>query len=554
MTCDFLGCVLRAFALCVVLALPMAQVAAQAADEYAHRIVPGDTLIGIAADFLTQPADWPRLKRLNGIDDALRLQPGAVLRMPLTWLSRAPATAVVAFVHGSATVQAPGAAARALRAGDTIGSGDRLHTGAESSMTLQLHEGSRIVVTADSDVVVVQLLVLGRPRVPSVQLRVERGNAELRVPPSAEPRGFEILTPAVNLGVRGTEFRARVDPGGTVTRLEVLQGRVAGSAGRAGGSVEVGAGLGIVAPQGRPLPAPRRLLPAPDLGGVAGRIERLPLRLAWRPLAGAGAYRAQVLPASGDDEILLDGRFERPEARFADLPDGRYRLRVRGLDAEALEGRDASTVFVLKARPEAPLPIEPAAGAALVGDSVRFAWARVAGARRYRLQVSATPDFAAPLLDDDTLADAGRSVDLPPGSYHWRVATIVAGADGGADAGPFGEPDSFSLRALPPPPAAEPTQPAADGIEIRWPAPEPGRQVRIQVAADAEFGRLLLDRSGAEASVRLRRPAPGTYFLRLKTIESDGLEGPWSTPQAIEVPLSKWWLLLPLGLLLVVGL
>ncbi len=553
MPCDILGRLLRAAALCGALLLPSVPAGAQAPDEYAYRIAPGDTLIGIAADFLTQPADWLRLQRLNGIDDALRLRPGTVLRLPLAWLSRSPMTAAVAFVHGTALLQRPGAPALALRPGDTVGGGDRLLVGADSSLTLALHEGSRIVVTADSEIVIVHLLALGKARVPSVQLRVDRGNAELRVPPTGEPRRFEIRTPAVNLGVRGTEFRARVDPGGTVTRLEVLRGRVAGSAAPAAAAVEIGAGLGIVAPAGRPLPPPQRLLPAPDLSGVAGRIDRLPLRFAWRPLAGATAYRAQVLPAADENAVLLDGRFDGPEARFAGLPDGRYRLRVRGLDAQALEGLDASTVFILKARPEAPLMIEPAPGASVLGGGIRFAWARVAGARRYRLQVSATPDFTAPLLDDDTLTEPGRSLDLPPGSWHWRVATIGVDADGRDDPGPFGDTQSFVQRALPPAPEAQ-SGPAPGGIEIRWRTPPLGQQVQVQVAADAGFERLLLDRRSADASVRLPPPAPGTYFVRLKTIESDGLEGPWGAPQQFEVPLSKWWLLLPLGLLLLVGL
>ena len=288
---DTFGSLLRAAALCGALLLPPSA-QAQSDGEYAYRIAPGDTLIGIAADFLAQPDDWPRLQRLNGIDDASRLRPASILRLPLAWLSRSPLTAAVAFVHGTVTAQAPGMPPQALQAGAAVGSGDRLRTAADSSLTLALHDGSRIVVTADSEVLIVHLLALGKARVPSVQLRVERGNAELRVPPSGEPRRFEIRTPAINLGVRGTEFRARVDPGGGVTRLEVLQGRVAGSAAPAAGTVEVGAGLGLVAPAGRPLPAPRPLLPAPDLSGVAGRLDRVPLRLSWRPLPGAGGATA----------------------------------------------------------------------------------------------------------------------------------------------------------------------------------------------------------------------------------------------------------------------
>lgn len=60
---------------------------------------------------------------------------------------------------------------------------------------------------------------------------------------------------------------------------------------------------------------------------------------------------------------MLDGTFETPTAKWADLPDGRYLLRVRGTDRTGLEGLNADRAFVLKARPEPPFIISnPIAG------------------------------------------------------------------------------------------------------------------------------------------------------------------------------------------------
>ena len=33
----------------------------------------------------------------------------------------------------------------------------------------------------------------------------------------------------------------------------------------------------------------------------------------------------------------------------------------------------------------------------------------------------------------------------------------------------------------------------------------------------------------------------------MKTVDIDGLEGPWGAPQQFDVPRSRWWLLLPLA-------
>ena len=43
----------------------------------------------------------------------------------------------------------------------------------------------------------------------------------------------------------------------------------------------------------------------------------------------------------------MDGVFAGPAAKWADLPDGRYVLRVRAIDAGGLEGVNAERAFTL---------------------------------------------------------------------------------------------------------------------------------------------------------------------------------------------------------------
>ena len=527
---------------------------AGAVDAWSYRIVQGDTLIGISDEYLARPGDWPRLQRLNRISDPLRLVPGSEVRIPTDWLRQTATVAEAVFVRGEVTVQrSPSEPAVAVQTGGTLRAGDVVRTAAESSLTLRFADGSRLLVVPDSQVAIVELLVVGRAARPSLKVRLERGSADAQVVPRpARDTRFEIRTPAVNLGVRGTEFRARVDPNPAVTRAEVLVGslRADGSGpergGQRGKGVAVDAGLGIVAEAGKPIPAPQRLIGAPDLSGLAPLLERVPLRLSWPALPGARGYRAQVYAADSADQLLLDGVFAEASARWADLPDGRYRLRARAIDAQSLEGLDASATFVLNARPEPPFTSAPRNGGTAYGAGAELRWARSTAAARYRLQVAAEPAFTSPLLDSDDLTEPTRSVSLPPGTYHWRVASMAA--DG--DLGPFGDAQSYTQNPEPPSPALEPPEPGADGLMFRWQAPAPGQKVRFQVATDSGFGHLVLDETTDAAQTVLKDPAPGTYYLRARTIEADGFEGPFGAAQQVEVPRSPWWWLVPGGLLL----
>jgi hypothetical protein len=529
-------------------------------ETWAYRVVDGDTLIGISNRFLVRPRDWPALQRLNAIANPRHLQPDSTVRIPLAWMQQSSMVAEVVFVRGPVTVESAASAASAPRplvAGDSLRPQDLVHTGRDASATLRLADGSRLLIAPETDLRVDRLLRLGRDGFPASRFDLDRGDAEIRVTPAKVERSFEIRTPAVNLGVRGTEFRAHADapdaassPAAAAppsTRVEVLEGRVGAEAGAS--QVLVGAGQGALAVRGQPVGAAHALVPAPDLGPAARRLERVPLAFAWAPLAGAVSYHAQVFAPEAPgapDQLLLDGRFPAPAAKWADLPDGRYQLVVRGVDGDRIEGLDARIAFELKARPEPPFTIRPAAGAKSYGDRAEFGWARVMAAARYRLQVAATPDFAQPVVDEAGIDGTTRAVPLPPGTWHWRLRSIAAQADGTDDPGPWGDAQSFTQRPIPPIPAVEPPRADAQGVHLQWKRPAPGETVHVQVATDAAFTAFVLDRTTGDDAAVLPAPPPGTYFVRAKTIDADGFEGAYGGTQQVDVPRppGTWWLLL----------
>ena len=536
---------LIALALCLA-GLPQAR-AQGAEDDFAYRIAPGDTLIGIGKRWLSDPADWPQLQQRNRIANPRRLVPGSTLHIPLQLLARRASVAEVVFVRGDAQVEhAAAGATKPLAVGDAIRSGDVVRTSGDATLTMRFDDGSRLLLPPNSRLDVLEMFELKATRAPVVRLRLNEGEAQIQVTPRPAGTHFELRTPAVNLGVRGTDFRGRVDDAGAQSRLEVLDGKVAAQAGSAVRGVD--GGFGLLAQAGRPLPEPARLPAAPDLSATPPLLEAVPLRFAWPAVSGAAGYRARIFDAQHPQAPLLDGRFDGPGARFADLPDGRYALFVRALDANALQGADASSAFVLKARPEPPLGMTPADGAVSRGESATLQWARPVVAERYRLQIARDAGFTDLVVDDARLVDNRFVVPLAPGAYHWRVATIAAGDD----QGPFSPAHHFEQRALPPAPEPQPPQVGSDGLTFRWKAPDAGQSVQFQLARDVNFEQIVSDQITQGAEGTLADPAAGTYYLRLRTIDADGFEGPFGAAQQVEVPPSKWWLLAPLLLLVLI--
>jgi hypothetical protein len=376
------------------------------------------------------------------------------------------------------------------------------------------------------------------------RLHLDAGALETRVVPARPAPRFELRTPVVNLGVRGTEFRGRLD--GERLLAEVLEGRVAVAA------QPLAAGYGTVATAARVAP-PQPLPAEAHLQGLPPLVQRLPLQLDFPAVAGAVRYRVQLFDAQRPGVLLLDSLFDTPRAAWPDdVPDGRYELRVRAADAQGLEGRAAVQAFTLKARPEPPFQLQPRAGEALQPEVVGFAWSRHPQAVRYRLQVAAAADFAAPLIDRDDLTGTEFSATLPPGAYHWRLASVREGGD----TGPWGDGASFTrLPPPPPPPPAPPAQPpqtTAAGLVLRWAtAAQPGLRYQVQVARDAAFTQLVLDETTEAAERLLPQPEPGRYHVRVRTVGADGRAGSYGLPQVVEVPGGHGWLwFLPLLLLL----
>ncbi|MDX2217486.1 MAG: FecR domain-containing protein [Burkholderiales bacterium] len=513
-----------------------AQPAAPGAGAYfVHTATQGDTLIKLADRYLEKRNNWQSLQKLNSIADPTRIKPGTAIRIPIPDMRREPADMKVLAVQGDA--QADGAR---LAAGGAVREGQKLATGENGFVTLQLADGSTLTVQSKSKVNVDNARKLANTGgVLDTVFKVVSGRVEAGVERQRGPAArFEVKTDTSTMGVRGTKFRVAADEGGKVAKGEVLTGRVGVSAeGVAAPELGLDAGFGTLVEAGKPPLPPVALLPEPALNEVPARVERTRFSVRVAPVAGATAYRAQVARDAAFKDVQADVLSTGPEIALRDLPDGDFFLRVRAVDKLGLEGKDAQRGFTLAARPEPPITIGPTPDARLADGAVKFDWAANAEAGGYRLQIASAADvaFAKPIIDESRIANNRYQPAKPlaPGDYVWRVASVTTLGK----PGPWGDPLRFSVR----PALAEPDVPQVQGGKVRfsWRG-DAGVRYQFQLASDSRFRRIVTDLITEKPEVILDRPAVGVYYMRYRIVEGDAGAGPFSSTQSVDIyPLGR---------------
>ncbi len=532
-------------ALCFLLATLAAAGPTAAAQDWVYTIRPGDNLWNLSETYLKSMGYWRRLQRLNGVTQPRLMPPGLKLRIPVAWLRVEPTAVEIIAVGGQVSVvSAPGATPQAATTGDLLKSGARISSGPDGSASLRFADGSQLLLENNSELVMDRIGAYGNTGMVDTHMRLEQGRIDTRViPERGSGTRYRIDTPAATTAVRGTDFRVAMDPDQGLSRAEVLTGRVQVSG--QGRRRQVPQGFGTVAGVDRPPAAPVPLLPAPRLAELPDVLERSPPRLDIPPLAGATAYRLQVAPNRDFIRLLFDRVQTGPTLRGPDLPDGHYTLRLRALDSQGLEGRDAYHDFELNARPEPPVVLAPVFDATVRGAAPIFSWSEPEGAAGYRFQLAADPQFQTPLVDRDDLDSEELSLDqaLEPGVWYWRLATHAGG-----ETGPFGDPQRFTLKPIPPGPAMEEPALDANTVTFRWTGGLPGEQFQFQLARDSAFLDTVADVVTAEPRYQLPRPRTGVYFLRVRTLSEDGYIGPFGSPQRFILWAESWWPAATVGL------
>lgn len=503
------------------------------AQDWTYRVRPGDTIWDLSARYLKPSIAWEQLQSHNGIADPYRLPPGSQLRFPVAWLQVQPAPARVLAVRGPVHSQTGGQPRREVAEGDLLRIGQELFTGDDASVTVVFADDSRLQLREQSRLRFDQLSRYGRTGMVDTRLRLEQGRASNRVTPASGPASRYIIdAPTATSSVRGTVFRVSAGQDGRGAATEVLEGRV--QVGNRRGQRLVTHGQATRSPSRDARPADlEALLPAPVLATDPQRLATLPAALAWQPVPDAVGYRVEVVRADQPEVLLFARDTDTTALTLPDLPPGDLRVLVRAVSAEQVEGRDAEQDFQVRDQPIAPLTVRPLHGQTVNSARPRFEWTRVADAERTVLQIARDPQFLHLLLEQDTRATHLRPVlDLPPGEYAWRVASV----DRNGDRGRFGQPLPLTITDKPVDPALQPPEAAKGQLTLRWQAGEPGQRYRVQLDRRGDFATPLLDRELDQPEVTVKRPWRGTLHVRVQYIDEDGYAGPFSPTQQIALP------------------
>ncbi|HDS0949561.1 TPA: FecR domain-containing protein [Stenotrophomonas maltophilia] len=517
--------------LCALALLP----GVAAAQDWNYRVRPGDTLWDLGGVYLKADVPWQQLQQHNRIDNPYRLPPGQLLRFPISWLRVEPAPARVLAVRGKVELAAAdGSANRALQAGEQLHIGDTVQTAGDASATLEFADASRLQLREHSRLRLDQLSRYGHTGMVDTRMRLQQGRASNRVTPARGPASRYIIdAPSATSSVRGTVFR--VSAGGSGPQIgatEVLEGKV--QVGNTHGQRLVRPGQASRSSSADAAPeAASPLLPAPRLLADASRLAPLPSMLAWEPVAGADHYRIEVVQAATPEILLFAATTADTRLTIGDLPAGALRLLLRAVDAQGVEGLDASADFLLSDQPPPPLTVSPLHAQAVNSDRPRFRWTQAPGASSSVLQIADEPMFLQPLQEQAaTGTDLRLATPLPPGQYFWRVAS----RDGQGHQGPYGQALPLQLTDEPVDPALQPPE-AADGeLTLRWQAGSAGQRYRVQVDRRGDFSAPLVDETLDQPQVSFKRPWSGTLHIRVQYIDDDGHAGPFSPAQQVKLP------------------
>lgn len=365
------------FAAVALFALPICLPAhakiAQHQEAYtSYTVQLGDNLHTLARKLLNNPKAWPELAKLNGLKNPNLIQPGFVLDVPrsmLNWDSQPTQLLTGQLLNATGDVLINNQAASA---GAIVRQGDRVQTGENASATIKMADGSSVQLMPRTLAQVTQQnqYAMKDPSSSisttwfSGAIRLVEGLLDITADKTTRrAKPFSVITNTSTLGVRGTQFRvAFEDPASGSARTEVLQGLVRTDNPAQAASAEVGGGFGTAfKPQDRVIKVVP-LSPALAANLLPERVLRTrpeagssPQRALWSvgSLPGVAGYRAEVARDEAFTQLVLQSRSAQPIFDFSSLANGSYFARVRGYDAQAIEGYNAMRRIDIM---DAPLP------------------------------------------------------------------------------------------------------------------------------------------------------------------------------------------------------
>lgn len=333
-------------AITAIIFIALNPVASATETSIAYTVQPKDELIKMAAEFFRDPDDWKEVAVFNHLANPDAIHPGQIIHIPVRLVKLQSVAGKLVSVTGDVRL----AGAR-VAVGAVVPEGARLQTGPNSSAVLELADTSRVTLLPRTlaELVASKGYALRKPTSSDAGqwfaglMRLTTGVLETRAAKNANRASpLQIETPTSVVGVRGTQFRVGYD--GSISqsaRTEVLEGLVRADNPAQGTGTDLPLGTGaIIHPAVKEIRVVDLLKP-PRLAGLPSDVFKPRALWPMPVLAGAARYRAQISGDADFSRIVRDVVVTRESAQWSDLPNGVWFVRVRGIDANGLEGYDS---------------------------------------------------------------------------------------------------------------------------------------------------------------------------------------------------------------------
>jgi hypothetical protein len=504
-------------------------------SQWVYTVVDGDNLWDFSEKYLDSVLRFDQLRKMNSIKNPKRLQPGTWLRVPMKWIRSNAVPANLDDFDGQVQlIRADGSKISQLKPGFQIQLGDTLRTGPRSSAAIRFADTTTLTLHSHSEMRFDHLTAHGETGMVDSRLNLLQGRMQTKVRPSVGPGSrFEIYTPSAISAVRGTHYRVSVTDSGSGSNIEVLEGKVEVSG--AEKQRLVPAGFGTRIEKGKAPTAPVELLPAPEFQQIPEVVRYIDWRLQWEGIDGALNYRIEVSRDREMAVLLWDQLSDQITLPLPELADGRYWVRVRGVDANGLEGNSRIASVLLDTQPQPPLSLNPPDSTVVRGATAELEWTRSDTADNYLLEIATDKGFEQIVQRvGDLQATRFRAEGITePGVYYWRVSSIL-----NKESGPPGVVRSWQLK-----PDLEAVESNIDSTDEKvtasWREADTAQRYQVQMALDADFNNIELDEFTTESQISFDHQHGQVRYLRVRALDTDGYTGPWGSAQYIEPPADQ---------------
>ncbi|MDD2929238.1 MAG: FecR domain-containing protein [Sideroxydans sp.] len=384
-------------------------------DDVTIEVRSGDTLGDLARTQLDLPTRWRDVANYNLLPDPDLIESGQQLRIKRAWLKTYQGKLKVEAVSGEATANG-----KVLKVGDMIAVGAQLQTAAGGVLRLRMADSSLVNMMERSELKVAKLeqradgvlsslLHLMTGQIEAFKAKNEPGMADLAV-----------AGRNATVGISGTHFRVRQD--GVVTFTEVEDGTVAFDATQTPVVLSLNAREGAVA-NGRDAAQVIPLLSEPVYPELPSLFGTPYVEWMMGEQAGALRYVGELAQNEDFSGRLVSLRSEGRAIRLYELPNGRYWMKLRAVDAHGLQGMESRIGFEVNAPPRQFAMTK----VYVSGKQLQLRWVGRQQSVSYQVQVAPNLDFQHLLLDAKT---ADNWIDMPrprSGRHFLRVRQIFAG-------------------------------------------------------------------------------------------------------------------------------